>query len=669
MSSPSSISRHEVRYWFAVAWLAWVLSTATKRLIRYFPPPDAELNGDAFWTYLPNARKFLEQPWAFLTTNSDSYHVAPLGYVWAAVWGADPVRIQLANCVLFLGCVILMWRCATQMGGIFAGVVATGLLVYHPNLTAYIPQVLTESIFLFGLMLCTASLVEYALTNRHQSLMLGLMATGLTITLLSRPVLQLFALVALVLTLAATGYLAWNPPQVGHPAAGWSRLINRRLCVALLAALLLPTAVIVKNGLSFDVWGLGTGAGSGLYYGVSPFKMGLEPVYSGFKYDAGVTPLTVDPNTKGNPLTKASDRINTQVALEIVNRTSFQDNVVFFGKKLSAWTFYSTPELRISHKLRTFRSFELLVIGLSTLTLALRAATRDADYTAPLLPGATGKESEKFGLLILLLLLSVGMVLQLAAVLYNTRYNIFFLEPWLMLLSGVGAAILLQWPIDPRDYFSLRVLPKVALVLLLTLIPQSLTKYAQSYETWRMDPYRPGPTAVLLDGTSMGPVRAFGATPLGSDRWRLDASEATLVVPLEISAAEAFAPHKVMDALWRIRLSVSAPYVPDKCRKAMLAVSPAHTQQDWYEPEPSIALQVNSQMHTYAIHGNDQLRPAGNGELAITFTCPVGTVVTWAGAELIRSTMPEAARALILHGQPIDPYLRREPSWSSSLNH
>ena len=151
-----------VNRYLPAAWLAWILLAATKRLIRLFPPPDAQLNGDAYWTYLPNARKLLEHPWAFLTSSPESYHVAPLGYMWAAVWGAIPERIQLANCALFLICVLLMWRCASKLGGTLAGIVATGLMVYHPQMATYIPQVLTESIYLFGLMLVLC------LRSKHQ---------------------------------------------------------------------------------------------------------------------------------------------------------------------------------------------------------------------------------------------------------------------------------------------------------------------------------------------------------------------------------------------------------------------------------------------------------------------------------------------------------------------
>ena len=66
-------------FYFSALWLAFILVAATKRLIRFFPLPGDQLNGDAYWTYLPNARKLLEQPWNFLTTDPSSYYVAPLG--------------------------------------------------------------------------------------------------------------------------------------------------------------------------------------------------------------------------------------------------------------------------------------------------------------------------------------------------------------------------------------------------------------------------------------------------------------------------------------------------------------------------------------------------------------------------------------------------------------
>lgn len=669
MSFPIGMHKGKAQYLFAAAALAFLLTKATQQLIRFFPPPGAELNGDAYWTYLPSARKLLDHPWAFLTADPASYHVAPLGYLWPALWGADPVRIQLANCVLFLACILLMWRTATRLGGWVAGVVSTALLVFHPHLTSYIPQVLTESIFLFGLMLFTAGSVEYALSRTRSSLWLGLASLGLAITLLSRPVLQIFAAAALLAVLAVTAFSAWRRPRPTSVVAAIARVLNRRVAVALFAAMLLPAAVVVKNGFSFDLWSMGTGAGSGLYYGVSPFKMGLEPVYSGFNYDAGITPLTVSPETRGHPLTLEADRINTRVAIDLVKNTSLADNAVFFVQKLKAWLFYSTPELRFASKLRSFRTFEWLAIGLAVLAVIGGALRRPANSSLHL-PGLPGRERQKLVVLGILLLGMFGMALQLTPVLYNTRYNAFFLGPWLMLLAGVGTAILLSTPYPAENTGRLPFIRwllwfagKAAIVLVLAGVPTALTRYAVRHETWGMDPYRPGPVAILLDRSAAGSMQGDHVSSLENNRWKLESSSATLRLPLQVSHPEALTPDQIMDAIWRVRFSVAPPdeKAPNACRKAMLTFSNAHTAKDWYEPEPVLNLQLDGAMHTYAIHGNDQLRPAGSGELSITFHCPPGTIVTWAGAELLRSTLPEAARALIHQNRSIDPYLRRDP--------
>lgn len=279
-------------------------------------------------------------------------------------------------------------------------------------------------------------------------------------------------------------------------------------------------------------------------------------------------------------------------------------------------------------------------------------------------------ERQRLLVLGVLLLGVFGMALQLTPVLYNTRYNAFFLEPWLMLLAGVGTAILLQRPVAPANssrvplsHWLLWLAGKAVVVLVLAGIPLALTRYSVRHETWGMDPYRTGPVAVLLDRASMSPLRATHATSSDGSRWQLEANPATLNLPVAVTAPDAMTPSQVMDAMWRLRFSVTTPTgeAPNACRKAMLAFSKAYPAQDWYEPEPALFIQLDGDMHTYAIHGNDQLRPAGSGELSITFHCPPGTMVTWAGAELLKSTLPEAARALIHQNRPIDPYLRRDP--------
>lgn len=677
---PSSVGVNTQKYYrlcLSAVWLTWALTAALHRIIRAFPAPGAEINSDAYWTYLPNAKKFLDHPWTFLTTDPSSYHVAPLSYIWVALWGADPVTVQVANCVLFLLCVLMMWRTAILLGGLVAGVISTSLLVYSPEIYTFVTRVLSESIYLFGLLLFLWASCEYLLSDRRRLTWLALASAGLTITLLSRPVLQVLALVFSAFSVTLFLYLKHSRSGPFLARANWTRVFNKSMCLALLCALVLPAMVVVKNGIYFNTWGLGTGAGSGLYYGINPFKMGLEPIYSGFNYDAGAIPMAADPQTRGNPLSSQADDINKQVAIELIKQTSIKDNFIFFAKKMEAWLLYSTPELRISPKLRVFRLLEWLVVFTALSSLwwrhgTLTFGTFSKSKTAIRLPGVVGREPEKLGFMLLLLLVTFAMALQLAPVLYNMRYNIFFMEPWLMLLCGCGAGILMQtahpWrlgsettPHSSAASWMRHTAAKTCVIIVMALVPIALGRYSELYETWSMDPYRPGPTAVVLDRSDMGEIVGHEATALGENRWRLDASVATLALPLRLSDAGRLSQNRIMDAIWRIRLAVDSQDASRHCSKLMLQVTNSHPLDKWYEPDLSVSLQLDAKMHTYAFSGNGRLRPAGNGDFLLTLSCPIGTVVTWSGAELLESTLAHAARDFVQNGVPIDPYRYSEP--------
>lgn len=415
----------------APLWLTWMMVAAIKRMIRWFPEPDALPNGDAFWTYLPNARHFAANPWTFLTQVEDSIYVAPLGYIWPALWGADPARIQLANCCLFLLSILLMWRLATRLGGPLAGMVSTALLVFYPDLISYIPQVLTEPPYLFSMLLFFTATVEYTLAASHRRTWLAIMALGLTMTLLLRPVLQIFALLTLIFVVLGICFSRRSPAGA---LKGWGLLINRSVALALIAALLIPASTLVKNGLGFQFWGLSTGAGSGLYYGTSPFKMGIEPVYGGYGYDAGIIPGVSVPSTNGHPLKPLADAALSRAAVSVIQNTSLEDNLHFYVFKLKAWLFYGEEELRIQPVMRTVRSFEWLAIMLAFFTVVIQGFVRsDRDsrlwrIRPDLMPDADGLGKRRMALCALLLMLTLAMSVQLSPVLYNVRYNTFFME-------------------------------------------------------------------------------------------------------------------------------------------------------------------------------------------------------------------------------------------------
>lgn len=652
-----------------VLWLTWMLVAATKRMIRMFPAPGAELNTDAFWTYLPNARNLLKGPWHFLTQVEDSLYVAPLTYIWPALWGSDVVRVQLANCALFLFSILLMWRLSTRLGGLLAGMISTALLVFHPEITSFIPQVLTESMYLFSILLFLTSIAEYALTTSHQRRWLALASLGLAMTLLSRPVLQIFTLATLVFVLVG---LWFRTKKKSSSSQGWGLIINGGVAIALIGALALPMATVIKNGVYFQYWGLSTGAGSGLYYGVSPFKMGIEPVYGGYDYDASVVPKTADPKSMGHPLRPLGDGILSRVAVSVIKNTSLEDNARFFYFKLKAWLFFGEEELRMNPGIRTLRTFEWLSILLALSVVTIRAIRRPhapqtrAQACAGLLPNADGFGLRRLTVYFMLLLLTLAMALQLTPVLYNIRYNLFFLEPMLMALCGISVGMLLRTSdqrksTTPQATGWSRVAggiawatPRILVIALLAYIPGALTKHAKRHRAWAMDPYRPGPTKEVLGPSQMQPPSATNAEASGVDQWVTTQRPAVLTIPFELSQS---VDHKVfMDGIWRLKLAVNPPHDDRNCKNVRMELTSPSPEQLWYTPEPIIHVKNDGKMHMYAVRGNSELRPASSGAIRLIFNCPAGTHVTWGHAQLLQVDIQQAARALIQDGVPINPY-------------
>ncbi|MBF5003976.1 ArnT family glycosyltransferase [Diaphorobacter caeni] len=665
------MSDRQIRF-FSLVWLGWILSAATRQLIRYFPQPDAPLNGDAFWIYLPNARKWLDHSWTFFTTDPYSYHVAPLGYWWAAIWRADPATIQMANCILFLACVVLMWRCASRLGGFWAGVTATALLVYYPTLTSFIPQVLTEPLYLFGLLLFIAASVEYLLGTKYPRWLLSLSAFGLMITLLSRPVLQFMAVGTVLMLSIVCLLLCRRSEQVQRERYGKVLKISRHFLAAIAIALTLPIAVVAKNGVYFGLWSLGTGAGTGLLYGVSPFKMGQEPVYLGFKYDAYQVAKTANPETTST-LSKVGDSDNARVAISIIKNTTFIDNTVFFWSKFKAWTLYSTPELLLYPKARQFRIFEWLSIALAIAIGTIRFAKSQITKASSKFE-ARDRDSTTTWVLLLLGLLTLAMIFQLLPVLYNARYNMFFIEPTLILLSATSIATLIRfaWPhclwnrnVSPPSsptYFWIRgILLTIAFIAILIPGSNALLRKAQRNEAIAIDPLRLGPVQTILDQRNIGEPTFVGARrPPGEHQWLLDSGVGTMQIPINLDNAEKISPVDTMDAIWLIRLSVRTTTDNRKCSNASVAVADSYPSEGWYEPPQTFKLRTDGAMHTYATHGNDRMRPSKNTTFSITFNCPAGSIVTFGNLELLKSVLPEAARDLIQNRQPIDPYFQRE---------
>ncbi len=630
--------RHQVAelgaLFLLLVWACW-------RLVDAFPP-EGRLNGDAYWTYLPAAKLILQKPWQFLTTETLSYHVAPLGYLWPALWRADQVTIQVANCMLFVLALLMLWHTARALGGAIAGLVTVTLFIRHPDLLGYVPEVLTEAPYLFGWALALWSAVQ-ALQGRRTKLWLSFFAFGLSITLLTRPVLQYMVLMAWLLCVAA--WLCKRPKSWQLPA--------KALALSLSAAMLLPLAFAVKNGVYFGVWGIGTGSGAGLYYGTSPFKQGAEPTYSNFYYDVDVAPSAIDP-AFGNSLGKEADRINQQVALATISNTTPSDNLRFFASKLHMWVFSSTPELFFKSFTRRFRLFEwLTVLSVATL-LAFR--WRRSRGTTWHLPGADQLAPQRKLTVWTALITATGlMALQLTPVLYNGRYASYFIEPWLMVATGTAIGWLVH--AQPTHHGSRsRWVTAILVLALVVWLSHTLTRYSQRHAVWAIDANRPGPTAVWLSAQRFGPAKGEGMVQEPDGSWRFITESASLQIALPANAA---LDEPRVDGMWRMRFALQpAKGANARCFRAHLQVEPHHAPFDWHTaPAYLFVPRGDTQAYTYMLAANGVTRPRGDAIISVQFRCPAGTRLTWQGLELRRSTVGPTARDHLLHGKPFDPYL------------
>lgn len=635
---PEKTARQAIhRIWTDALLLLLLLWQTGKRLARVFPEPGA-LNSDAYWSYLPNAHKMLEHPWTFLTTDPTSYHVAPLGYIWPALWGADQLNTQLANCALFLISIILFWSFVRQAGGSLAAFLAGAILVGHPDIHDHAAQVLTEAPYFFGFSLTLFAIGRAMADATSRRWWLALMAAGLTITLLTRPVLQYMLLVLLLTAVTASLF--------GSAKSG-----ARAVAAALAISLLLPAAFIVKNGVYFGFWGIASGSGSGLLYGLSPYKNGAEPVYSNFSYDADVIPHLVDPSIPESALSKRSNGLNQATALEVVRQTHLTDNLAFLGAKLRMWLLTSTPELYIKPKLRWIRLSEWLTIFTCILLAVYRIRRSPLE-----LPGHRLSLHHKSLLYAGLLTGALLMAVQLSPVLYNTRYASYFIEPWLIAATGISAGYIVCGNLLPGRKL-VRALAGLGLIVLLVYAAHALMQHAVRREVWEIDPRRPGPTAIMVPASALTRLHGTGMEHTSGNAWLFTSSPSTLHI--SIDGTDVPSHDRLRDALWRMHFALQIPDAKPtaQCSKAVLTVAPHQANVNWHRPQPILFVRTDGRPRDYMISANGESRPQGHAQVSLTFNCPAGSRLTWQGIELRRSTLTESARDFFLKGAPIDPYL------------
>lgn len=643
------MSPHHLRY---LTWL-WPLLACAAGWMTIAERFDDAVHFDAKHVYLPAARAFLEQGWSYLLT-PDSYRVVPLAYLWPALWGAEPEGIRIANAGLWAGCVFFLWHTARALGGYRAGAVAMLLWAFHPELRWYFPTELTEPIFLFGLFGWIFVLAQILVQRKTTSGTALLGAAMLTLTLLSRPVLQLIAPAGLLLCLLYTAHLRFARQEA---ADSERRRILACISWSLALGLALPMALVLKNGLLFGLWGLGTGAGTGLYLGTHPLFQGTEPPFFGFDYD--INALVALKTGNGDNLSLAGDHAARDTALWQIRSMPLPEAVAFFARKLWWWLMHHPVPIEVfGSALRKWRLFELATITVCITGLALRWLRHQSPFAAMTAPShwqatPSGTESSRLTLAAFLLTMFLLMLAQLVPILYNSRYSSALLDPWLILLTAFSMAFLTA-PVQlqttaQRDHWSVglvarqgtAVWPVMVSMAAIWLMGATVYTVAREWENTAVDPRHMGATLARLHIASTDRVEAYGMERSNQRTWTITESPAALHIRIEPNDVEHLATVNPLNALWKTDIALVSG-TGSRCDTSEISYRTADGQilQPRNRLPLLLPLRRSHASQSLVTHANNELRPRTPGSLRLVFHCPVGTQVQWFDTELLESRHP-----------------------------
>ena len=640
-----NLFQQSFRRWHPLFWPALACIVGWQRMAGRF---DSAVQFDAEQIYLPAARQVLEQGWSYLLS-PESYRVVPLSYLWPALWLGETEWIRLANCGLWALCICFLWSTSRQLGGIRCGAVAMILWTANPEIYRYFPTELTEPIFLLGLTGWTWALVSLILSPKPGRLLIWLAAIALCITLLSRPVLQLIAPAGLV---ACLGFMicSWKHKPGVLPLPDRQRI--RAIAISLALGMLLPVLLMIKNGLVFGLWGLGTGAGTGLYLGTHPLFQGTEPAYLGFDYDNNLLAHLTSNN--GDHLNLEADRAARAVGIWQVHNMSLLEGAKFFSRKLWWWLAHHPASLHLyGDTLRKLRLLEITAI-VFTLALAARAWLRGGwQAVVASMPDPGHIPRHRLAAAAVLLLLFGLMLGQLLPILYNSRYSTALLDPWTVVLAAFSITAVmapLRLEIKPQSW-TLFAKGRSHLVLALArpfalvVTAAALFNYAKRHEAVAID--QPAETEVLVE-LPANRIDTLYLTSLGGNRWAMNDDIAVLSLSLSPSDLASIRERAPDNAMWRIDLALARK--TGRCKPSDIA----YQLDDGHILNHSqLQFKADGRIHAAYVHGNQSLRPSQPGRLRIVLKCPAGTEITWAGTAFLNSIHPQvAAQALKTIGQP-----------------
>lgn len=618
----------------------------TKKLNRPVHP-------DAEHVYLPAAQAWLEQGWSFLLS-PESYRVVPLAYLWPALWGAEPESIRLANIGLWIGCVFFIWNTCHQISGRLAGLIALILFASHPLIPGYFATELTEPVFLFGLFGWIYA-ISRILGGGHffdwTAVAIG--AASLCITLLSRPVLQIIA-PAIFLLATIIYFISQTKKQSNISKINEVRTISLQIAASTGAGLVLPILLILKNGLVFGLWGLGTGSGTGLYLGTNPLFQGGEPAFLGFEYDINLLSTILTGN--GDHLSLTGDRIAREAAIWQVSMMSFMEKIEFFIQKIWWWAFHHPAQMGYGGVLRKIRFIEAAVIIFQTAWLT--RIIFQSIHTRKGLSQPAISRSDIFSIFLLGML--ALMLAQLIPILYNNRYSAGLLDPWVIFLTALGSARLMKsihwsshfgkdsWNISlkPRTAGSMN--PFLAFIALVFISIVAGNYLSKKPETTSIRPHHMGSTKAIAEVTDGSRTDTYGLVSQGGKQWKSTEEVSALHILLDQTQVNAIKLANPLNAAWESVVAVSTPG-KKSCKKLEMAlrlengaiIQPKNTRP------LTLSVRADGKPQKIVVHANREMRPQAISSLRMIFHCPLGTHISWESTRFLESRHMHDAAAHI----------------------
>lgn len=362
------------------------------------------LTPDAAASYLPLARQLIASPLLFWQ-DPMAVTVAPGGYIYMALAGAEPDRIFILNIFITSLSVLLIFDLCRRLGGLTAGLAGAVLYSFSPLLINITTPVLNESPYLF---LTTLWLWASVLINDKPERKWPVVIAGL-------------ALLFSILTRAI--YFYWLFPAIitcfliffFSKKMDLKKLALRMLiahCIAAAGA----GAYTLHNWKTHSTPMIATGSGTALYFGSNPVTLGYEPPYFGMVHDEWMVTDKVNSH-----LTPHNDNRLSSAAKLMLKDMPAQDIAKLYFNKLGAILFFSQANLtnEIINN-RTFRIFLILMAIIGFLY------------------------SKKKLLIIMLLFIVLYLTAVHIPAMYNQRYSIGALDLPLTLLAALGIAHLVR---------------------------------------------------------------------------------------------------------------------------------------------------------------------------------------------------------------------------------